>query len=155
MAVFTSYKIEGLIGRITFKVSKKLQPIVDDFYKDAFAKEGSYFAGGFVKWKDLAESTLAIRQKNGYPYPEYPMLVNTGKLLEGFRIIPTTKGLNIVNNVSYAAEQNKVRPFIYPSPQLMTLLTQEIQNGAVEEILNNIRESKRNKSILGSIKIKI
>lgn len=33
---------------------------------------------GAGRWPRLAPFTLMIREEKGYPYPEYPMLVNTG-----------------------------------------------------------------------------
>lgn len=35
-------------------------------------------------WPALADLTLILREERGYPYPEYPMLVNTGRYRESW-----------------------------------------------------------------------
>lgn len=39
-----------------------------------------------------------------------PMLIQSGRLIAGFRFVPTDKGFKIVNDVEYASRQFSVRP---------------------------------------------
>lgn len=136
MAVFRTLS-SNIVGRALYKASKNFTPIAEKFYLDNFEKEG-YNINGFVKWKPLTEMTKSIRTKKGFPYPQYKILQNTGRLKRGIKVKPTTKGINIFNNVSYASEQNQERPFIYESQILEQKFVDFIGQTITTE-LNNIR----------------
>ena len=108
----------GFMNRAIYRATKLFAPMAEKFYIENFDKEG-YYNNRFIRWKDLSEFTKTLRAKNGFPYPQYKILVNKGKLKRGIKVKATTKGLNVFNNVSYASEQNDVRPFIYESDKLI------------------------------------
>ena len=116
------------ISQLIYEGTKSFIPIAQRFYLKNFEMEG-YRPNGFVKWKDLKESSKKWRKSNGFPYPTFPMLVNTGKLKKSiqFRAMRQAgtiggklvdKGLVIYTLLDYAEINNKSRPFIYSSETL-------------------------------------
>lgn len=136
MAVYKSI-VTNLISRSIYKASKKFVPIASKFYLENFDKQG-YNINGFVKWADLTDLTKRLRASKGFPYPQFNILVNTGRLRRGIKVNATTKGLNIFNNVSYADELNDYRPFIYASDVLINKYVSEIEKTIVND-LNSIK----------------
>lgn len=136
MAVFRTLG-SSIVKKGLYSASKKFIPIAEKFYRDNFENEG-WKPSGFIKWKPLTEMTKSIRKKKGFPYPQYKMLQNTGRLKRGIKVRATTQGINIFNNVSYAQEQNDIRPFIYQSEELQQKFADFIGETITTE-LNNIR----------------
>lgn len=136
MAVFRTLG-QNVVQKGFFRASKKFEQIAKDFYLDNFEREG-YNMNGFVKWKPLTKMTESIRKKRGFPYPQFKILQNTGRLKRGIKVKATTQGINIYNTVRYAQEQNDVRPFIYESQYLLDQYKKLIGDSITTE-LNNIR----------------
>ena len=136
MAVFRTLG-SSIVKKGLYKASRNFVPIAQKFYLDNFEKEG-YNINGFVRWKELTEMTKSIRKKKGFPYPQYKILQNTGRLKRGIKVRATTQGISIFNNVSYAQEQNDIRPFIYESAELQQKFADYIGQTITNE-LNNIR----------------
>lgn len=125
------------MNRFIYKATKSFTPMAEKFYLENYDKEG-YYTDRFIKWKDLTDFTKKKRDAMGFPYPQYKILVNRGKLRRGIKVKATTKGLNVFNNVSYASEQNDVRPFIYESDKLIEDYVKHLEKELTIE-LNNIR----------------
>jgi len=124
--------------RVLDIVIRNTRPVLNDFYNDSFNSEGSNL-NGFVKWKDLTDLTLKIREKKGFPYPEYGMLINTSKLVTGFRINKVSQfKLRISNTVDYAKKQNDEREFMYPSPKLIDFITNSLDTEIEKQLEANI-----------------
>lgn len=119
--------------RWIYEASKSFIPIAKKFYEDRFDREG-WQPNRFVRWEELANSTKVARKSKGFPYPTYPMLVNTGKLKESIRYVATTDGLNIFSNLEYAKYNNTKRPFIYKSGLLTIQYNRHLANYIADKL---------------------
>lgn len=126
-----------LINSSIARASKLFATIAKNFYLQNYDLEG-YNINGFVRWAELTDFTKTIRAKKGYPYPQYKILVNSGKLRSGLQVVPNKSGITIVDNVSYASEQNDTRPFIYVSDVLNNKYVTILENQIVND-LNNMK----------------
>lgn len=125
--------VKPKMNKWIYEGSKSFIPVAEKFYGDRFDREG-WQPNTFKKWKPLTKSTLKARKSKGFPYPQYPMLVNTGRLKKSIKYKASRDGLSIFTTLKYAWYNNQKRPFIYRSGLLTIQYNRHLANYVADKL---------------------